>query len=105
MRLSLFIVSARNVVLALPPLYIDRSVPTRWFGGRGGLVLGAAVALLSPWGALAQPQNGVYREAYYNITGSTIASLTNASVYPNTPSYDEVLNHSSPLSSLAIQKM
>ena len=58
---------------------------------RALLWLGAAVALLSPWGALAQPQSGVYREAYYNITGSTIASLTNASVYPNTPSYDEVI--------------
>ena len=36
-------------------------------------------------GAFAQTTNGVLREVYYNIGGSTVANLTSAPNYPARP--------------------
>ena len=36
------------------------------------------------WGASA-PTNGVYREVYSNLDGSTVADLTNSAKFPNSP--------------------
>ncbi len=36
----------------------------------------------------AQPSNGVLREVYLNIGGSTIPDLTNSAIFPNSPSLE-----------------
>jgi hypothetical protein len=44
--------------------------------------------------AHAQPANGITREVYANITGSTIPDLTNNPAYPNSPTTEAVLTTS-----------
>ncbi|HMJ88214.1 MAG TPA: lamin tail domain-containing protein, partial [Candidatus Acidoferrum sp.] len=41
--------------------------------------------------SIAQPANGAYREVYTNLSGNTVANLTNTAVYPNFPGFDEVV--------------
>src|SRR3954447_21578982 len=41
--------------------------------------------------SLAQMTNGVLREIYLGITGSSLSSLTNNGSFPNSPSTNEIM--------------
>src|SRR5882672_10237871 len=55
-------------------------------------VVGAGIILCSLATPSAHAQTfGVLREVYTNISGGTIANLTNAPIYPNSPSFTNVV--------------
>src|SRR5438132_5891692 len=57
-----------------------------WSSALAGCSFLLALLICNP--ALGQPSNGVLREVYLNIGGSTIPDLTNSAIFPNSPSVE-----------------
>src|SRR5689334_2390849 len=69
-------------------LHQAQSIRLAWLVA--GLSLIAILPLLMPLPAIGQSSNGVLREVYLNIGGSTVADLTSHPSFPSSPSLETI---------------